>query len=132
MTVTSIGGAVRAVIIASGALPEVGQDIYRDVAPNAASPPYITFTEPISDTPFLTGDSLTLYRRSHIQVTLYQTATAEVFAMKDALVLALDDCQLLNVNKQVMRCRVVDSRRIFDSEYQEVRSVITLRVTHSN
>jgi hypothetical protein len=66
---TTLGGAVLAVILESDL---VGDQIFRDIAPNETPPPYVVFTDFVSDVPELKGNSAVLYRKQEVQVDLYQ------------------------------------------------------------
>jgi hypothetical protein len=123
----TVGGALRAAIVAAGV---VGGKVWRDRAPDGAAYPYVTFVEPVSDAPALSGDREVLARRMMVQVDLWQSAPAEQPALLSDLLDAIDGVRL-SADRRTWLCRVVDIQRLVEPDAAVVHHAFTVIVTHA-
>jgi hypothetical protein len=123
----SIGGAIRTVLL-NDTITEVSTRIFRDIAPPETAYPYITIFDELSNTPALLGDSLVLARTRMVQVSLWQVRTSENVAIINEVVAALDNATL-NADQLVLKVRVADIQRIFDSTDDTILHAVTVNVT---
>jgi hypothetical protein len=123
----SIGGAIRTVLL-NDTITEVSTRIFRDIAPPETTYPYITIFDELSNTPALLGDSLVLARTRMVQVSLWQVRTSENVAIINEVVAALDNATL-NADQLVLKVRVADIQRIFDSTDDTILHAVTVNVT---
>lgn len=128
---TTVGGAIAEAIKAANlALSAAGQAVYRDIAPEAATLPYVVFIDPISDVPVLSGGGAVLYRNRTAQVSLYQAQVGENDALREGLLATLDGAELV-ASEEVLRCRVWTWHRIPADAFGVVQVDITLRIWHA-
>jgi hypothetical protein len=123
----SIGGAIRTVLL-NDTITGVSTRIFRDIAPPETTYPYITIFDELSNTPALLGDSLVLARTRMVQVSLWQVRTSENVAIINEVVAALDNATL-NADQLVLKVRVADIQRIFDSTDDTILHAVTVNVT---
>lgn len=127
MSATSIGGAIRQVIVDAN-LTGITTSVYRDAAPPEKSFPYITFFDEISNTVGMVGDGNVKARRRLVQVSLWQARASENIDLIDSLYAVLEKANL-DANKNIFRCRVSSIERIANLTDNIIHHAITLTVT---
>jgi hypothetical protein len=76
----------------------------------------------------LLGDKRVLARTRQLRVNLWQIRASENVTLVDDVVSALDSINIV-ANQTVLRVRVFDIQRLFDSEDDTILHAITLNVT---
>lgn len=115
-----------------GASPRVA----RDRAGDSAVYPLLTFVDPISSVPVLSGNGQTMARTRRVQFDLWQNRASEDYSLVSDLVKALDGKQFSGTfadtgdGAKVLRTRVADFRRVYDPMPDLVHHVIDVMVTH--
>jgi len=123
----SVGGAIRTTL-ADASIAAISTRIFRDIAPPETTYPYVTISDEITNTPSLLGDKQVLARLRQLRVNLWQLRPSEDVATVDEIVNTLDSVNI-TANQHILRVRVSDIQRIFDSEDDTVLHAITLDVT---
>lgn len=125
---STIGGALRSVIVADGA---VSGRVFRDRAPDSPTFPYITFLDPISLVPGMTGDGVVLTRERQVQVDLWQKTREESDPLLARVVSLVDDADLdTGDGRKVFRTRMTSLQRVEDPDPGIVHHALTLTVRH--
>lgn len=135
----SYGGAV--VRLLSAQVPQIGGRVARDLAPDNAVYPFITYKDPVASPPALLGDQKVMARRTRIQVDLWQNQdqmdqlgeTGEDDTIAPAILAALNGCDLNQWNppSRVQRCWVLDYHRLPDPEDKVVHVSFDIAIVHS-
>lgn len=124
----TIGGALRAVIVADGVL---NGRVFRGRAPDGATFPYSTFLEPISDVPTLSGDARVDARRMQVQVDLWQKLREEDPAVLSRLAACVDGAQLiLDSGRKAWRTRLTQVTVVDDPDALIVHHALTVTINH--
>ena len=123
----SVGGAIRTALT-DASIAAISTRIFRDIAPPETTYPYVTISDEITNTPSLLGDKQVLARLRQLRVNLWQLRPSEDVTTVDEIVTTLDSVNI-TANQHILRVRVLDIQRIFDSEDDTVLHAITLNVT---
>lgn len=123
----SVGGAIRTALT-DASIAAISTRIFRDIAPPETTYPYVTISDEITNTPSLLGDKHVLARLRQLRVNLWQLRPSEDVTTVDEIVTTLDSANI-TANQHILRVRVSDIQRIFDSEDDTVLHAITLDVT---
>jgi hypothetical protein len=123
----SVGGAIRTALT-DASIAAISTRIFRDIAPPETTYPYVTISDEITNTPSLLGDKQVLARLRQLRVNLWQLRPSEDVTTVDEIVTTLDSANI-TANQHILRVRVSDIQRIFDSEDDTVLHAITLNVT---
>ena len=123
----STGGAIRTTLV-DASIAGVSNRVFRDIAPPETQYPYITISDEITNQPSLLGDKRVLARTRQLRVNLWQIRASEDVTLVDDIVSTLDSVNIV-ANQIVLRVRVFDIQRLFDSEDDIILHAITLNVT---
>ena len=123
----SVGGAIRTALT-DASIAAISTRIFRDIAPPETTYPYVTISDEITNTPSLLGDKQVLARLRQLRVNLWQLRPSEDVTTVDEIVTTLDSANI-TANQHILRVRVSDIQRIFDSEDDTVLHAITINVT---
>lgn len=121
------GGLLRAHIVTRAI---VGARVFRDNAPAGATLPYVTFRDPMSDAPSISGDGRTLIRSRMMSWDLWQRAAAESDVLLEQLEAALDGVRL-PLLRFASPTRLVGTARVPDPEGLLVHHALTVTVQHA-
>lgn len=127
MTSSTIGGGLRALLVATGLLNE---RVFRDSAPDSVTYPMAIFTDGMSDSPVLIGDEVTVAKQRQSQVSLWQKQGKEDYALIGQIERALDGARFTALNGAVYRVRVRDTQRVPQPEQNLVHHAITVAIWH--
>jgi hypothetical protein len=125
----TIGGALRAAAVAWGG---VNARVFRDSAPDGATFPYVTYLDPISTVPRVTGDGRVLLRDTQVQFSLWQKVREEDDALLPGLVEALEGAALVvDSGRKLFPARVSSIVRVTDPDALVVHHALTVGVNHA-
>lgn len=125
---STIGGALRARVVTSGI---VSGRVFRDRAPDGCTFPYVTFTDPLSLVPDLSGDGAVLMRERQVSFDLWQKVREEDDQLLVALADAVDGVWVdLGDGRKAVRTRMTSLQRLSDPDALVVHHALTLTVKH--
>lgn len=127
MAVTTIGGGIRALVVADGV---VNARAWQDDAPEGATFPYVTINDAITTGRALVGDGATIMLDRQAQLDLWERIDEEDAENARRLYLALDGARVALDGSAVMRLRVTDSQRILEQDTNIAHRILTLAVSH--
>jgi hypothetical protein len=126
MAVTSVGGAIRALIVADGL---VSGRCWQDDAPLGATLPYVTIDDAISASPILKGDGQTVAIVRLGTVHLWESLRAEDPALARRLWVCLDGKRVA-LDGVITRLAVDDSQRLPEPDNNNAHRALTLSIRH--
>lgn len=112
-------------LLTDAALTEIGERVYRDLAPDLESRPYITFSGEISEVPSLQGDGATQWWHRLIQVSVWQDRDAENLTLVDAVASLIDGKKPANGGT---RFYVTSRQRLVEADVGLVHHALTVGV----
>jgi hypothetical protein len=123
----SIAAALRAEIVACN-IPNIMNQVYRDLAPPTTTYPYITYADHLNDRIALTGDKKVLARNYMVQVDLWEKRVEETESILTTIVNCLENAMLVGTDNKVFRCRLIDTQRIIQFDDDVVHHAISLNI----
>ena len=90
----SVASALRTVITAAN-ITNITTKVYRNVAPDSETYPFVTFDDDVSRTPTFFGDGVVKARVRTISVDLWQLLDAEDKNLSESLLAAIDGADLV-------------------------------------
>jgi hypothetical protein len=123
----SIAAALRAEIVACN-IPNIMNQVYRDLAPPTTTYPYITYADRLNDRIALTGDKKVLARNYMVQVDLWEKRIEETESTLTTIVNCLENATLVDTDNKVFRCRLMDTQRIIQFDDDVVHHAISLNI----
>jgi hypothetical protein len=123
----SIAAALRAEIVACN-IPNIMNQVYRDLAPPTTTYPYITYADHLNDRIALTGDKKVLARNYMVQVDLWEKRIEETESTLTTIVNCLENATLVDTDNKVFRCRLMDTQRIIQFDDDVVHHAISLNI----
>lgn len=124
---TSIAAALRAEIVACN-IPNIMNQVYRDLAPPTTTYPYITYADHLNDRIALTGDKKVLARNYMVQVDLWEKRIEETESTLTTILDCLEHATLVGTDNKVFRCRLMDTQRIIQFDDDVVHHAISLNI----
>jgi hypothetical protein len=124
---SSIAAALRAELVACD-IPNITNQVYRDLAPPTTTYPYITYADHLNDRIALTGDKKVLARNYMVQVDLWEKRIEETESILTTILTCLDNAMLVGTDNKVFRCRLVDTQRIIQFDDDVVHHAISLNI----
>ena len=126
----TVTAALRTAIVNAN-LSNVTTKVYRDLAPDGTSTPFVTFSDDLARSPALFGDNAVRARTRMVQVELWQDLDGEDVALIDSLLAAVDSATLTGADKTIFGSRVDDLRRFADADTNTCRHFLTLSITQA-
>jgi hypothetical protein len=127
----SVASALRTTITAAN-ITNITTKVYRDVAPESESYPFVTFDDDVSRQPALSGDGVVMARQRSITVDLWQLLDAEDVDLIELLLSAVDGATLTGADKTVFGCTVENVQRLTLPDENICQHSLFLNVVHSN
>jgi hypothetical protein len=123
----SIAAALRAEIVACN-IPNIMNQVYRDLAPPTTTYPYITYADHLNDRIALTGNKRVLARNYMVQVDLWEKRIEETESILTTITNCLENAVLVGTDNKVFRCRLMDTQRIIQFDDDVVHHAISLNI----
>ncbi len=127
----SVASALRTVITAAN-ITNITTKVYRNVAPDSETYPFVTFDDDVSRTPTFYGDGVVKARVRTISVDLWQLLDAEDTTLIESLLAAIDGADLVGADKTIFGCTVQDIGRSVLPDDNICQHSLSVDVTHSN
>ena len=127
----SVTSALRTAITAAN-ITNITTKVYRNVAPESESYPFVTFKDDVSRVPEFSGDGVTLARRRSVSIDLWQLLDAEDTTLVESLLAAVDGASLTGADKTIFGCTVQDINRVVLPEDNICHHSLSVNVYHSN
>jgi hypothetical protein len=127
----SVASALRTVITAAN-ITNITTKVYRNVAPDSETYPFVTFDDDVSRTPTFFGDGVVKARVRTISVDLWQLLDAEDTTLIESLLAAIDGADLVGADKTIFGCTVQDIGRSVLPDDNICQHSLSVDVTHSN
>lgn len=124
----TVASALRTAIVNAN-LSNVTTKVFRDLAPDNISTPFVTFTDDLARSPALFGDSAVLARDRMVQVDLWQDLDSEDVDLVDSLLAAVDNATLVGADKTIFGCRVDGIARLADPPSNTCQHALTVTLT---
>jgi len=127
----SVASALRTVITAAN-ITNITTKVYRDVAPDSETYPFVTFGDDITRVPRLLGDGVVKARVRNVSVDLWQLLDAEDTTLVESLLAAIDGANLVGADKTIFGCTVQDVGRAVLPDDNICQHSLSVNITHSN
>jgi len=127
----SVASALRTVITTAN-ITNITTKVYRDVAPDSETYPFVTFEDDIARTPVLFGDGAVKARVRNMSVDLWQLLDAEDTTLVESLLAAIDGATLVGADKTIFGCTVQDVGRAVLPDENICQHSLNVDIFHSN
>lgn len=127
----SVASALRTAITTAN-ITNITTKVYRNVAPESESYPFVTFDDDVSREPAFSGDGVVLARQRDISVDLWQLLDAEDTTLVESLLAAVDGATLTGADKTIFGCTVQNVQRSILPEDNICHHSLSVNVFHSN
>tara|TARA_Y100001947_G_C10294037_1_gene284168 strand:- start:92 stop:481 length:390 start_codon:yes stop_codon:yes gene_type:complete len=127
----SVASALRTAITAAN-ITNITTKVYRNIAPDSETYPFVTFDDDVARVPALFGDGGVLARARTISVDLWQLLDAEDTTLVESLLAAVDGADLTGADKTIFGCTVEDVQRLILPDENICQHSLTVNVHHSN
>jgi len=127
----SVASALRTAITTAN-ITNITTKVYRNVAPESESYPFVTFNDDVSRIAVHSGDGTTLARQRVVMVDLWQLLDAEDTTLVESLLAAVDGASLTGADKTIFGCTVEDIQRLILPDDNICHHSLSVNVYHSN
>jgi len=127
----SVASALRTVITAAN-IANITTKVYRNVAPDSETYPFVTFDDDVYRLPMFFGDGVVKARVRNVSVDLWQLLDAEDTALVESLLAAVDGADLVGADKAIFGCTVQDVQRTTLPDENICQHSLSVDIYHSN
>ena len=127
----SVASALRTVITNAN-ITNITTKVFRNIAPDSESYPFVTFDDDVSRQAAFSGDGVVLARQRGISVDLWQLLDAEDTTLVESLLAAVDGATLTGADKTIFGCTVENIQRLILPQDNICHHSLSVNIFHSN